>query len=855
MCGVVKYVVSKEVEVSMAFLVLFLCTGSIAEETDMSTILGIISEGALCEPKVKIKLYVLVFIEDIVIVHQSLWDGLIARMFSHNANRCLIDHSIDTSTSGIFSQATRYQVSFASNVLNEYEIEFDYQTCITSFQRINQVLQKSTTCTSPEEPRTLMENACAYGFPKLDLCTTELVILNINSSLNHDLIDCTVLSHDFISRDCGTLILMAKIVIHCSSNWNFAMYDTDLNETLETFENLNDTFVCEKQNFLLSVRIDWMECVDVISGGNYHRNGWHCVVTSPRKHHRFHRKCLEREVSDLFDSMNKLFRSCHQGDNFQILNSYKSFTSSDILNVTKYHHHNRINRSPFTFIRDSRFSLIKKVCYQIIINITCLILFLLLMFIISFITSYCYHKMSSDKIHFKTLLKFIKPISLVYNYVNKISLIKLTLHINHRHIQFCVKLPSNCFISRKPLGLNNDSTFTSRYYEDFCLTNCKTSAYNSQPFSDFLNCVDFNSSSTYGKLSKDYYRRFYFLSLGDTHRPDVLQAYPVSRNSLNSYFESSLGDPSKESSLGFELIRLGTFSSFPGTYAPSSITLARAGFYFIGESDTVECFHCHVRYCNWNTRDDPFVVHRRISPSCGFINGQTNLNVPVDRCGNNTGPDRRQTVPINAETTLQNVDRQTLSESDCAVQTCPRPNTQSSINVSPELQPACSQNRNQESANHCAVKNETRNDSQPCVLVQTDTNSRPSCNSNQNTTISQNTQNYEEDNRYCQTTTTANVELVNKGNQRSSDSNGQQQSSTNRQPGRAMDIAPGHICSGTQSTGYQPLQLEPLGIVSTPPRYPAYAVLSVRMSTFQGWPPTSGQTPKQMATAGFIFAG
>ncbi|OPL32917.1 inhibitor of apoptosis, partial [Mytilus galloprovincialis] len=45
------------------------------------------------------------------------------------------------------------------------------------------------------------------------------------------------------------------------------------------------------------------------------------------------------------------------------------------------------------------------------------------------------------------------------------------------------------------------------------------------------------------------------------------------------------------------------------------------------------------------------------------------------------------------------------------------------------------------------------------------------------------------------------------------------------------------------------------GIDLDNPRYPNYAALQVRISSFQGWPSYLDQTPKQMATAGFLFAG
>ena len=46
-----------------------------------------------------------------------------------------------------------------------------------------------------------------------------------------------------------------------------------------------------------------------------------------------------------------------------------------------------------------------------------------------------------------------------------------------------------------------------------------------------------------------------------------------------------------------------------------------------------------------------------------------------------------------------------------------------------------------------------------------------------------------------------------------------------------------------------------LGINIEKPRYPNYAPLQVRISSYQGWPSYLDQTPRAMAMAGFLFAG
>ena len=65
--------------------------------------------------------------------------------------------------------------------------------------------------------------------------------------------------------------------------------------------------------------------------------------------------------------------------------------------------------------------------------------------------------------------------------------------------------------------------------------------------------------------------------------------------------------------------------------------------------------------------------------------------------------------------------------------------------------------------------------------------------------------------------------------------------------------------SGSSKTtvGSQPTRtkFDPLGINFEKPRYPTYAVLTVRINTYNGWPTYLDQTPRAMAMAGFFYAG
>ncbi|XP_030637248.1 baculoviral IAP repeat-containing protein 2 [Chanos chanos] len=68
-----------------------------------------------------------------------------------------------------------------------------------------------------------------------------------------------------------------------------------------------------------------------------------------------------------------------------------------------------------------------------------------------------------------------------------------------------------------------------------------------------------------------------------------------------------------------ELFRISTFAKFPSTGAVTERSLARAGFYYTGVGDRVQCFRCNVSAENWQSGECPAERHRQLSPNCSFI--------------------------------------------------------------------------------------------------------------------------------------------------------------------------------------------------------------------------------------------
>lgn len=75
--------------------------------------------------------------------------------------------------------------------------------------------------------------------------------------------------------------------------------------------------------------------------------------------------------------------------------------------------------------------------------------------------------------------------------------------------------------------------------------------------------------------------------------------------------------------------RIRTFQNWPADAAVTSGDLARAGFFFLGPGDKVQCFCCGGILRCWVQGDSPAVEHKRHFPTCSFILGQAVGNIPL----------------------------------------------------------------------------------------------------------------------------------------------------------------------------------------------------------------------------------
>ncbi|KAJ8678631.1 hypothetical protein QAD02_014418 [Eretmocerus hayati] len=101
--------------------------------------------------------------------------------------------------------------------------------------------------------------------------------------------------------------------------------------------------------------------------------------------------------------------------------------------------------------------------------------------------------------------------------------------------------------------------------------------------------------------------------------------------------------------------RLRTFDGWPSELQQTPEMLADAGFYYVGSSDQVRCFHCDGGLRNWEETDDAWIEHAKWFPKCGYVGlvkGQDFVKQciekrpPLDDSVLNIGPDEHADVSV-----------------------------------------------------------------------------------------------------------------------------------------------------------------------------------------------------------------
>ena len=89
--------------------------------------------------------------------------------------------------------------------------------------------------------------------------------------------------------------------------------------------------------------------------------------------------------------------------------------------------------------------------------------------------------------------------------------------------------------------------------------------------------------------------------------------------------------------MNHEINRLQTFHEWPANSAVSPSRIAKAGFFYTGTAQIVQCFLCGTTVSEWNYSDQVMALHRLANPECPFVVDPTaTCNVPLIATNNDT---------------------------------------------------------------------------------------------------------------------------------------------------------------------------------------------------------------------------
>ena len=285
--------------------------------------------------------------------------------------------------------------------------------------------------------------------------------------------------------------------------------------------------------------------------------------------------------------------------------------------------------------------------------------------------------------------------------------------------------------------------------------------------------------------------------------------------------------------------RLGTFKSSSNGISLRPHELASNGFYASGRSDETTCFSCGFSYSDWKRGDDPRQIHYQASPNCPFIRKNTSRD-ECDHSRNGAGVSvlrqnehhvkTKSTNGLSSERTdtrATNFNPSKTLENTKTENGNPLANGHNSSRATLDTQYNCYHVDLSHTNGHTNTQH-TLNDTLGTQLT----------NSNVGKQIGKKTQGRQEGEN-----------LFNRG---SNQTNGPLSLRTcdlsqDQYPSNGTEVREDHPADDHTTHGQE--------IYNDRPRYPSYAVLTVRISSFQGWPSYLTQTPRTLALAGFLYAG
>jgi len=242
-----------------------------------------------------------------------------------------------------------------------------------------------------------------------------------------------------------------------------------------------------------------------------------------------------------------------------------------------------------------------------------------------------------------------------------------------------------------------------------------------------------------------------------------------------------------------ELQRLASFQNFPMQCPMYPIRLAQAGYYYQDKEDEVICYACHTKHKDWSINDIPIQVHINESENCTYVKSHINI-LNVNENSRTTSIESGQdpsTERYSCKSAASGGDKENR------IPNSKRNEDRTSLN---SIKSSCNSKARRRSSN--ASRNQDNNCN---IMAETNTSKSSEIKSNS---------------------------------------------------GLSTPIAstiPG--VSSVTSSSLIRNAIQPLGVITSRPRYPKQAILALRQVSFTHWPSQLNQKPEDLAKAGLFYEG
>ncbi|XP_065928478.1 baculoviral IAP repeat-containing protein 2-like [Magallana gigas] len=275
-------------------------------------------------------------------------------------------------------------------------------------------------------------------------------------------------------------------------------------------------------------------------------------------------------------------------------------------------------------------------------------------------------------------------------------------------------------------------------------------------------------------------------------------------------------------SMNMELIRLKSFKNFPSSKSVSTLRLARQGFYYSMEYDVTICFACGCRKRDWRSGNDIEVVHRNMSPDCPLLSSHPTSNIQI-------GNKQRNGHCINEPEQRINASGSDLSSNNNEI---PSSLTSYSVLTGNKITKEPNADRKDNKADVQALASRKKSNDACGNDLSSSSNRHPSLLTSGSISSG---------NAFK---TEPNIDNIDKKGSSKAPSSNKTANDLLTKTRKQQDKINAFIRN-----------LDPLGINFDRPKYPSYSVLTVRVSSFADWPSSLTQTPRELAVAGFLYAG